>query len=254
MAEIPIDDRLITISKLLSKHLRHAPEALGLTLRGRRIGAGGLIADCPRHSRYVVQLLLFRNLLADRQVVHDSHDARDMAAAFETEPLFVRRPDFPSKCNAGPEYCDANPLQVRDSVSEISCDSPFEVVAVGHVGCCESSRNEREFLFARRIHLVVFRCQKSPSDGGDRTSRGCRSPFVAAYLMQRFQIVIRWQVTLDVIETRCSVVEPLGDDILISTRIHSVFSSDFASFAASDPANSLTISRSRRLAICRFPF
>jgi putative RNA 2'-phosphotransferase len=41
--------RLVTVSKFLSKHLRHAPEALGLTLEpGGWVGVDDLLAACER--------------------------------------------------------------------------------------------------------------------------------------------------------------------------------------------------------------
>src|SRR5207244_1773133 len=44
---IPMDRRLITVSKFLAKHLRHAPEALGLSLQpGGWVPVDDLLAAC----------------------------------------------------------------------------------------------------------------------------------------------------------------------------------------------------------------
>jgi putative RNA 2'-phosphotransferase len=43
--------RLVKVSKFLSKHLRHQPERLGLTLEpGGWVGVGDLLAACARHD------------------------------------------------------------------------------------------------------------------------------------------------------------------------------------------------------------
>ena len=45
------EDRLVRISKFLSKHLRHQPERLGLTLApGGWVGVDDLLAACTRHN------------------------------------------------------------------------------------------------------------------------------------------------------------------------------------------------------------
>ena len=45
------DARLVTISKYLSKHLRHQPERLGLTLQpGGWVPVADLLAACARHN------------------------------------------------------------------------------------------------------------------------------------------------------------------------------------------------------------
>jgi putative RNA 2'-phosphotransferase len=46
-----MDARLVKISKYLSKHLRHQPERLGLTLQpGGWVGVDELLAACARHN------------------------------------------------------------------------------------------------------------------------------------------------------------------------------------------------------------
>src|ERR1051326_1348426 len=46
-----MDRRLVTVSKYLAKHLRHAPEALGLTLQpGGWVSVDDLLAACERAS------------------------------------------------------------------------------------------------------------------------------------------------------------------------------------------------------------
>jgi putative RNA 2'-phosphotransferase len=45
------DDRIIRISRFLSKHLRHQPQRLGLTLEpGGWVAVEGLLAACARHG------------------------------------------------------------------------------------------------------------------------------------------------------------------------------------------------------------
>jgi hypothetical protein len=84
-------------------------------------------------------------LLGGGQVVNDPHDAGDMAAAFETKPLLMRRPNFPSKSGGVPEHGNVDARQLRNSESQTGHDSPFEVVALGHIAHCELIRGRHEF-------------------------------------------------------------------------------------------------------------
>ena len=63
---MPMDeDRLVRISKFLSKHLRHQPERLGLSLApGGWVDVADLLAACSRHD-----VPLTRELLAEVEEV-----------------------------------------------------------------------------------------------------------------------------------------------------------------------------------------
>jgi putative RNA 2'-phosphotransferase len=62
----PVDDkRLVRVSKFLSRHLRHAPEDLGLTLEpGGWVRVEDLLAGC-RRAGMPIDLSLLREVVAD---------------------------------------------------------------------------------------------------------------------------------------------------------------------------------------------
>jgi putative RNA 2'-phosphotransferase len=62
----PVDDkRLVRVSKFLSRHLRHAPEDLGLTLEpGGWVRVDDLLAGCKR-AGMPIDLSLLREVVAD---------------------------------------------------------------------------------------------------------------------------------------------------------------------------------------------
>ena len=65
-----------------------------------------------------------------------------MAAAFETEPLLVQRLNFSPQYGGGPEHGNVDALNFRNSASETSQNSPFQVMALGDIARGELIRDE----------------------------------------------------------------------------------------------------------------
>jgi hypothetical protein len=84
-------------------------------------------------------------LLSDGQIVHDPHDARDMAAAVEAEPFFLQCADVPSKIGGISDYGDVDALQVRNSGIQAGYDSLFQISPLDYIAFSELNRGGNEF-------------------------------------------------------------------------------------------------------------
>jgi hypothetical protein len=84
-------------------------------------------------------------LLSDGQVIHDPHNAGDMTAAFEAEPLFLQRADFSSKSGGAPDHGDVDALQVRNSGFQAGRDSPFQISPFRWIALSELNWGNHEF-------------------------------------------------------------------------------------------------------------